>query len=229
MPQYTLIGTPFSTYTRSIALGLTYKGITFDQVNVVPHSDVARAHHPFGFLPTLLIRGVEVGEDKVDVKLRESQAIVRYIDRVRPEPTLHIADGAAHAVLAEQMWEFVGFAGAHGFPAVEIGVVKPRLAATDAHQSESDIQTLLAPGVSSLQSFLATIEEHMAPEGYVFGTQLTWADFFLYPLLADLSAVPEGALLSPRLRGWMERMGELEAVRRTKEGTLAAGGRPPLP
>jgi len=181
MPQYTLIGTPFSTYTRSIALGLTYKGITFDQVNVVPHSDVARAHHPFGFLPTLLIRGVEVGEDKVDVKLRESQAIVRYIDRVRPEPTLHIADGAAHAVLAEQMWEFVGFAGAHGFPAVEIGVVKPRLAATDAHQSESDIQTLLAPGVSSLQSFLATIEEHMAPEGYVFGTQLTWADFFPIP------------------------------------------------
>ena len=114
MPQYTLIGTPFSTYTRSIALGMTYKGIPFDQVNVVPHSDVACAHHPFGFLPTLLIRGIEVGGEKVDVNLRESQAIVRYVDRIRPEPTLQITDGTGHAVLAEQMWEFVSFAGSHG-------------------------------------------------------------------------------------------------------------------
>lgn len=112
---------------------------------------------------------------------------------------------------------------------MEKGVVKPRLAATDANQIESDIQALLVPGIPPLKSFLATIEAHMAPEGHIFDTQLTWADFFLYPLLADLSAVPEVALLSPRLREWMERMGELEAVRRTREGTLAAGARPPLP
>lgn len=111
-PPFTIIGTPFSTFTRSITLGLTYKGIAFNQVCVVPHSDAAYENHPFGFLPTLVIH--EIDGKKVDLKLRESQAIARYIDRIAPEPTLDIVDGEGHAIIAEQMWEFVSFAGTHG-------------------------------------------------------------------------------------------------------------------
>ena len=111
-PPFTIIGTPFSTFTRSITLALTYKGIAFNQVRVTPHSDTAYENHPFGFLPTLVIH--EIDGQKVDLKLRESQAIARYIDRIAPEPTLNIADGDGHALIAEQMWEFVSFVGAHG-------------------------------------------------------------------------------------------------------------------
>lgn len=106
-PKYTIIGTPFSTYTRSITLGLTYKGIAFDQVRCTPHSDTAEVHHPFGFLPTLVVR-----EGGREWRLRESQAIARYVDRVRPTPSL--ARDACAGGVAERVWEFASMAGAHG-------------------------------------------------------------------------------------------------------------------
>ncbi|KAI9459296.1 hypothetical protein HD554DRAFT_2298485 [Boletus coccyginus] len=225
-PPFTVIGTPFSTFTRSITLGLTYKGIPFNQVRVLPHSDTAYENHPFGFLPTLIIH--EIDGKKVDLKLRESQAIARYIDRFAPEPSLNITDGDGHALIAEQMWEFVSFAGAHGFSIVEKGVVKPRVAATDEGRiSDAEIRSHIAPGVDQLRKFLESIEDNMSPEGYVFGEKLTWADFFLFPLLADLTAIPEGELLGPRLLRWMKKMDQLDAVQKTRAGTLSVGARPP--
>ncbi|KAF8121529.1 hypothetical protein EV363DRAFT_1301888 [Boletus edulis] len=225
-PSFTVIGTPFSTFTRTITLALTYKGITFNQVRVVSHSDTAYEHHLFGFPPTLVIH--ELNGQKIDLKLRESQAIARFIDRVGPEPTLTIADGDGHAVVAEQMWEFVSFVGAYGFSAVEKGVVKPRVAATDQGTlSDAEIRRTIAPAVAQLRVFLDKIEAHMSPEGYVFGEKLSWADLFLYPLLADLRAIPEGEILSPRLVGWMDKMDQLDAVEKTRAGTLSVGARPP--
>lgn len=106
MPSYTLIGTPFSTFTRTIALGLNYKSVAFKQVDVKPQDPIAKHHHPFGYLPTLVIHG----DDGKDVYLRESQAIARYIDRVAPEPTLDDAESA----VPEKMWEFVSLVASFG-------------------------------------------------------------------------------------------------------------------
>ena len=111
---------------------------------------------------------------------------------------------------------------------MEKGVVKPRVAATDEGKlSDVEVRRNIAPGVDHLCKFLMKTEDNMSPEGYVFGEKLTWADFFLYPLLADLKAIPEGELLSPRLVAWMEKMGRLEAVQKTAPGTLSVGARPP--
>jgi len=227
---YTVIGTPFSTFTRSITLGLHFKDIPFDQVRCTPHSDIACEYHPFGFLPTLVIH--EINGKKVDLKLRESQAIARYIDRVHPEPSLHLHVKGTEGgiVLEEQMWEFVSLAGAHGFPIVECGVVKPRVMAIDSgNPSDSEIREKLKPGVEKLQQFLSQIESQMVElDGqFMFGKNVTWADFFLFPLLADLRAIPEGEVLSPRLKAWMGKMDALEAVKATSEGTLSVGARPP--
>lgn len=102
---YTLIGTPFSTFTRAIALGLQHKGLVYNQVSTTPSSDIAFEHHPFGYLPTLIIH--EIDGKRVDLKLRESHAILRYIDRVAPEPKLEITSGEGGALVEEKMWEFV--------------------------------------------------------------------------------------------------------------------------
>ncbi|KAG9317959.1 hypothetical protein JVU11DRAFT_11 [Chiua virens] len=225
-PALTVIGTPFSTFTRTITLALTYKGIPFNQVRVTPHTDTAYDNHPFGFLPTLVIH--EINGQHVDLKLRESQAIARYIDRITPEPSLTIVDGIGHAVIAEQMWEFVSFAGAYGFPAVEIGVVKPRVAALDEGKlSDAEVRSNIAAGVEKLRRFLRIVEDAMSPEDYTFGEKLTWADFFLFPILADLRAIPEGEVLTPRLLAWMDKMDQLGAVKSTAPGTLSVGARPP--
>ena len=64
---YTLIGTPFSTFTRTIALGLQYKKLKYNQIATKPQTRIAQEAHPFGYLPTLVIH--EIDGKKVDVKL----------------------------------------------------------------------------------------------------------------------------------------------------------------
>ncbi|KAI6038561.1 hypothetical protein EDC04DRAFT_1953485 [Pisolithus marmoratus] len=221
---FTVIGTPFSTFTRTVTLDLHYKGIPFNQVCVLPHSRTADEYHPFGYIPTLVI---EVHGREDTLKLRESIAIARYIDRVEPQPSLCLYFGDGHVLIDEQMWEFVSMVASYGFPAVEIGVVKPRVALNDEGKAtDVEIRERIKPGVERLRKFLTVIEEAMSPVGYVFGEKLSWADFFLYPLLADLRAIPEGEVLSQRMLAWMELMDKLEAVKATIEGTLSIGARP---
>lgn len=225
-PPYTVIGTPFSTFTRSVTLGLQYKHLPYKQVHCLARSEIAYKHHPFGYLPTLVIH--ELDGKPADVKLCESLAIVRFIDRIAPQPSLHINAGDGGAVIEEQMWQFMSLAGSHAFPAVEAGVVKPRVAANDAGKlSDAEIRGQIKDGVEELKSLLSKLESLMAPEGFVFGDKVTWADFFLFPPLADLRATPEGEVLSPRFVSWMKKMDELDAVKATTEGTLSAGARPP--
>lgn len=108
MAKLTLIGTPFSTFTRTIALGLQKKGLAYDQVSTAPHSKTADEYHPLGYLPTLVIR--EEGSD--DVLLRESAAVVRYIDRIAPTPSLHLQPGDGY--FEENQWEFVSIIASYG-------------------------------------------------------------------------------------------------------------------
>lgn len=113
LPPLTVIGTPFSTFTRTITLALHYKGIPFNQVGVLPHTDIANEHHPFGFVPTLVIH--EIDGKVVDLKLRESMAIALYLDRLAPQPSLRVSAGdRPDLIIEEQMWEFVSFVAGYG-------------------------------------------------------------------------------------------------------------------
>jgi glutathione S-transferase len=102
---YTIIGTPFSTFTRTICLGMQHKGLRYNQVSTPPSTEIAFENHPFGYLPTLIIH--EIDGKRVDLKLRESHAILRYIDRIAPEPSLQISSGEGGALVEEKMWELV--------------------------------------------------------------------------------------------------------------------------
>jgi len=93
--------------------------------------------------------------------------------------------------------------------------------------TDSEIRKQIQPAAEHLRKLLDKLEELMADDGYVYGSKLSWADLFLFPLLADLKAIPEGDLLSPRLQRWMEEMNKLEAVKATTPGTLSVGARPP--
>ncbi|KAF9001950.1 hypothetical protein BDQ17DRAFT_1390897 [Cyathus striatus] len=223
---YTLIGTPYSTFTRTIAMGMKYKGLSYLQVATTPRSRVAYENHPFGFLPTLIIHGSGDGNSN-DIKLCESHAIVRYIDRIAATPSLHISSDDEGVILEEKMWEFVSFIAFLGFPVIEGGVIKPRINATvEGTDTDEETEKNIRAGVEKMKEFLSVVESRMAPEGFVFGDKISWADFFLYPLLADLKAIPEWKHATARVQRWVRKMEELTVVKATVAGTLAAGCRP---
>lgn len=114
-----------------------------------------------------------------------------------------------------------------GFPAVEKGVVKPRVAADDAGRPDAETRERIKDGIAKVRYFLTCIEANMSSDGYIFGDQPSWADFFLFPQLADLNAIPERELINERLQRWMKLMNELDAVKMTSPGTLSVGARPP--
>ncbi len=116
-----------------------------------------------------------------------------------------------------------------GFPTVEFGVVKPRVQALDDGKAANDagVRAQIEEGVKKLKNYLGVIESLMAPKGFAFGSKPTWADFFLYPLLADLRMVHEWEeLATPRLKEWIAKVDGLPAAEATKSGTLSLGARP---
>ena len=112
MAPYPVIGTPFSTFTRTITLGLHYKGLEFIQKPTLPQSELALEGHPFGYLPTLLIH--ELNGRDVNIKLRESQAIAQFVERVAPEPALVLPLVADGPTLQEKVWEFISITASFG-------------------------------------------------------------------------------------------------------------------
>ncbi|CAE6470753.1 unnamed protein product [Rhizoctonia solani] len=224
LPEYTLIGTPFSTCTRTIAVALIEKGVPFKQVKAPPRSDVAGEFHPFGQLPVLVIPR----PNGQDVYLRENQAIAQYLDRMAPTPTLDLEE--TDACVPEKMWEFVTLIVRFGYPAIITSVVQPRVDGLDACKhtmTEIRQQIKQAGGIDQLKDFLAKIEPMFMPEGpYIFGSRMTWADVFFYPLIADLMTVPESMFISARILKWAKVMELGKGVQQTFPGTLAARGRP---
>jgi glutathione S-transferase len=89
-------------------------------------------------------------------------------------------------------------------------------------KSEAEIQKALESGLTDLRELIATLDSLMiAPSGFAFANHPTWADFFLYPLVADLEVTPEVHVLSPRLVDWSKAMKTLPAASATFKGTMA--------
>lgn len=220
-PSYTVIGTPFSTFTRTITSALSFKGIYFEQKATTPHTELARKHHPFGFLPVLVVT-----ESSRSLNLCESQAIARYIDRIMPSPSLTDAD----LELPEKLWELVSIIAAFGFKAVELQVVKPRVRSIDEGQESAEecrARIESSGGAQYLREFFKIIDTLRSQEGpYLLGENPTWPDFFLYPLISDLLATPDADLAPSSIISWAGAMNVVKGIRETHKGTLADGGRP---
>src|SRR5579883_2550033 len=80
MTAFTVYGIPGSPYVRSALLGLEEKGAAWRIVALAMGEQRAPAHlerHPFGRMPVL---------DHGDFRLYETQAILRYLDRIMPAP-----------------------------------------------------------------------------------------------------------------------------------------------
>ena len=193
-----LYGVPFSTFTRSIKLGYRelhnagqkgkWRSLSeWDFIAEWPHSAAVSTLNPFGLLPVL--------ELEPSVVVYEAAAIREWIDQ---HSSAYLSSGAGlntdhEPSVSVRVAQWISLCSSTIFRIVEHGVIKPRLAKEKENASEEDIKDAVAGGLEEMNKVLSTLEE-LVPRSssFVLGTtEPTWADLFLYPILADLKAIPE--------------------------------------
>ena len=198
MSDYLVHVVPGSPFSRSVLATLEEKGARYRVAPVVPGTLRAPQHlsrHPFGRVPVL--------EDG-DFRLYETQAILRYLDRVMPEPALTPADPRRAARMDQLMnvndwYLFQGTGGVIGFQRI----VGPRLMGLTC--DEAAIASVM-PKARTVFDELARL---LGGQPYFTGETLTLADLMLGPQLDFLQQTPEWEPLTAHhvnLRQWLARM-----------------------
>jgi glutathione S-transferase len=197
MSEFVVHGVPGSPYVRIALLGLEEKGADW---SLAPMSFGAGknpehlAKHPFGRIPIL---------DHGDFRLYETQAILRYLDRIIPNPPLTPADPKAEA----RMNQLCGITDWYVMPDISAGIsfdriVKPKFGLP---VDEAKIEA----SVPRASICVVEISRLLGDQTYMAGETLSIADLMLAPHLAFLPETPEGkALLAPHanVRAWIARM-----------------------
>jgi glutathione S-transferase len=205
-----LHGYQYSVYVRIARLALAEKGVAYERVEVNPFapnmpSDYL-AMHPFRRVPVL------VHDDFV---LYETQAITHYIDETFPGPRLQPSEPRERARMAQIIsvidayayWPMVRQVFSHS-------VFRPRI-------GEPVDPAEIARGLDGSTRALGALEALAAGGAFLVGSRLSLADLHLAPMIAYLTAAPEGRELlarCPKLSAWWQVMQRRESVVATDPG-----------
>jgi glutathione S-transferase len=192
---YSIPGSPFG---RAVLITLEEKAAPYRLVPVGPGGLRTPQHlsrHPFGRVPVL---------QHGDFWLYETQAIVRYLDRVLPSPALTPADPRAAARMDQLMnindwYLFHGVANVIAFQRI----VGPRLLGLQADENA------IAAAVPRARAVVDELAALLGEQPYFAGVTLTLADVLLAPQLDFLQQTPEWDTLAARhryLQRWLDRM-----------------------
>ena len=206
MTEFLVHGVPGSPYVRIALLGLEEKGADWRLVPMsfgAGRSPEHLAMHPFGRIPIL---------DHGDFQLYEAQAILRYLDRVLPNPPLTPADPKAEA----RMNQLCGITDWYVMPDISAGITFGRLVAPKfgVPVDEAKIQAC----IPRAKVCLAEIARLMGDQTYLTGDTVSIADLMLIPHLAFLAETAEGKEMlasHDNLRAWIARMEERPSLKNT--------------
>ena len=198
---------PGSPFGRAVVATLEEKGAPYRFAAVPPgslKSEVHRSRHPFGRVPVL---------QHGSLMLYETQAILRYLDRIAPSPSLTPVDAGAAARMDQLLnvsdwYLFQGVNNIIGFQRI----VGPRLLGLTPDETAIDDAMPKARVVFSELSRL------LGANKFFVGEQLTLADLLIAPQLDFLAQTPEWKLLSatvPNLVSWLDRMAGRASMRAT--------------
>jgi glutathione S-transferase len=216
MSEFILYGVPESPYVRSAALGLEEKGATFRICALRPFESRSPTYlklHPFGRVPAL---------GHGDFELYETQAILRYLDRIISEPSLTPRDPRAEA----RMNQLCGITDWYVMPYITMGIAFERLIAPmlGIPVNEAKINS----SIPRAKICVTEIARLLGDQPFLTGGRLSIADLLLAPHLAFFVETPESAALMaahPQLMAWIDRMDSRASVQNTTPKKLAAKAR----
>jgi glutathione S-transferase len=205
---------PGSPFTRAVLATLEEKGADYHVAGLAPGGNRQTEHlarHPFGRIPAFEHDGFS---------LYETQAILRYIDRVLPDPALTPADPKAAARMDQVMnindwYLFQGVNNVIGFQRI----VAPRLL------GQAPDEAAIAAAMPKAHIVFGELSRLLAGHSYFAGDAVTLADLIVAPQLDFLAQTPEWESLTaatPNLIAWLDRMNARASMKETTRERVAA-------
>ena len=198
MSEFIVHSVPGSPFGRAALATLEEKRTPY-RFSVVPagtwRTEPHISRHPFGRVPVLEHDGF---------MLYETQAILRYLDRVLPTPPLTPADPRAAANMDRAMnvsdwYLFNGVNNVIGFQRI----VAPRL------MGVAPDEAAIAAAMPKAHTVFNELARLLGVQPYFTGENVTLADLMIAPQLDFLALTPEWTELSARhqnLVDWLARM-----------------------
>ena len=198
MTAINLYGIPGSPFLRAVEVTLSEKGLDYDLHAIAPGEHKSPEHlkrHPFGRIPAF---------EHDALAIYETQAIIRYIDDIFPNPPLTPGDPARRAM----MNQVIGIIECYFFPkaAAPIGfnrIIGPRLLGLAADEAA------IAEAMPMARTCFAELDRLFGGKPYLTGTSMSLADIMLATQLDLFGECPEGRDLidgTGNLGPWLERM-----------------------
>jgi glutathione S-transferase len=208
---HTIPGSPFA---RAVLATLEEKHVPWRLVPLRPgqHREPAHlARNPFGRMPA-----IEHG----DFTLYETQAILRYIDRVWPQPPLTPRDPRAAARMDQAMnvndwYLFQGCGNVIGFQRV----VGPKLLGLTP-----DL-VAIAAAMPNARRVFNELGRLLGDKSYFGGDAVSLAEMMLIPQMDFMAQAPEWTELTaplPNIVSWFERAGARPCFRATTWDSVVA-------
>jgi len=198
MSEFIVHTIPGSPFARAVFATLEEKGARYRIAPMAPGSHKSPEHlarHPFGRVPVLEHDGFV---------LYETAAILRYLDRVLPDPRLTPAD-ARRAARMDQLMNINDWYLFQGVASVIIfhRVIGPRLAGLAPDEAA------IAEAMPKARAVFAELARLLGDQPYLTGDSLSLADLIVAPHVTFFTMTPEWTELgAPRhnLAAWLARM-----------------------
>ena len=198
MSEFIVHSIPGSPFGRSVLAALEEKGASWRLAPVAPGTMRSAEHlsrHPFGRVPVLEHEGF---------KLYETQAILRYLDRVLPTPALSPSDNR-HLARMDRVMNINDWYLFHGVGDVIIfhRVIGPQLMGLTPDEAA------IAAAMPKARTVFAELARLLGEQPFFAGDALSLADLLVAPSVAFFTATPEWAELGlphANLAAWLKRL-----------------------
>lgn len=207
MSEFTVHSIPGSPFGRSVLAMLEEKRAPYRLSPLAPGSlktPEYLALHPFGRVPVLVHNGF---------RLYETQAILRYLDRVLPEPSLTPSD-VMRAARMDQAMNVNDWYLFHDVGNVIIfqRVIGPQLMGLTP---DEDVIKAAMPKAHAVYDELSRL---LGEQPYFAGEAVSLADLMLAPAVEFFTIIPEWTVLGAphaNLVSWMKRMQDRPSMKAT--------------
>jgi glutathione S-transferase len=206
MTDIVVYGVPGSPFLRAVQVGLEEKRAAY-RMQVMglgeAKSEAYLKKHPFGRVPAF---------EHGDFSLYETQAILRYLDDVFPEPPFEPGDPRA----AARMNQIIGINDWYFFPKAAAVIVFQRILGPTLLGTATD-EVAIEAAMPMARLCIAELDHLLGAQQFLAGDSLSIADLMLAPQLDFFAETPEGKSLlhDTRLKAWLDRMNARPSMQAT--------------